>query len=58
MKYIGVKGDVIADLNEDLAADAAIIQTQQHGFLTKIWLGLSKTVRISCFIEGKKGRRS
>ena len=24
MKYIGVKGDVIADLNEDLAADAAI----------------------------------
>ena len=28
MKYIGVKGDVIADLNEDLAADAAITQTQ------------------------------
>ena len=23
MKYIGVKGDIIADLNEDLAADAA-----------------------------------
>ena len=23
MKYIGVKGDVLADLNEDLAADAA-----------------------------------
>ena len=28
MKYIGVKGDVIADLNEDLAADAAILQEQ------------------------------
>ena len=28
MKYVGVKGDVIADLNEDLAADAAIMQTQ------------------------------
>ena len=28
MKYIGVKGDVIADLNEDLAADAAILQMQ------------------------------
>ena len=28
MKYVGVKGDVIADLNEDLAADAAITQTQ------------------------------
>jgi spore coat protein JC len=28
MKYIGVKGDVIADLNEDLAADAAIMQEQ------------------------------
>lgn len=28
MKYIGVKGDVIADLNEDLAADAAITQMQ------------------------------
>ena len=27
-KYIGVKGDVIADLNEDLAADAAIIKEQ------------------------------
>ena len=26
--YIGVKGDVIADLNEDLAADAAIIKEQ------------------------------
>ncbi len=26
--YIGVKGDVLADLNEDLAADAAIIQEQ------------------------------
>ena len=24
MKYIGVKGDVLADLNEDLAADAAM----------------------------------
>ena len=28
MKYIAVKGDVIADLNEDLAADAAITQMQ------------------------------
>ena len=28
MKYIGVKGDPIADLNEDLAADAAITQVQ------------------------------
>ena len=28
MKYVGIKGDVIADLNEDLAADAAIPQTQ------------------------------
>lgn len=26
MKYIGVKGDVLADLNEDLAADAAMRQ--------------------------------
>ncbi len=28
MKYVGVKGDLIADLNEDLAADAAILQEQ------------------------------
>ena len=28
MKYVGVKGDVIADLNEDLAADGAILQEQ------------------------------
>lgn len=27
-KYIGVKGDVIADLNEDLAADATTIKEQ------------------------------
>ena len=28
MKYVGVKGDMLTDLNEDLAADAAITQTQ------------------------------
>ena len=28
MKYIGVKGDIVTDLNEDLAADAAIIKEQ------------------------------
>ena len=28
MKYVGIKGDIIADLNEDLAADAAIIKEQ------------------------------
>ena len=28
MKYVGVKGDVLADLHEDLAADAAIIKEQ------------------------------
>ncbi len=28
MKYIGVKGDTIADLNEDLAADATMLQEQ------------------------------
>ena len=28
MKYVGIKGDVLADLHEDLAADAAIIKEQ------------------------------
>ena len=28
MKYVGVKGDVLADLHEDLAADAAILKEQ------------------------------
>ena len=28
MKYVGVKGDILTDLNEDLAADAAIPQMQ------------------------------
>ena len=28
MKYVGVKGDVLTDLNEDLAADAAILKEQ------------------------------
>ena len=28
LKYVGVKGDVLADLHEDLAADAAIMKEQ------------------------------
>ena len=28
MKYVGVKGDLVTDLHEDLAADAAIIKEQ------------------------------
>ena len=28
MKYVGVKGDILTDLHEDLAADAAIIKEQ------------------------------
>ena len=28
MKYVGVKGDILTDLNEDLAADAAITKEQ------------------------------
>ncbi len=28
MKYVGIKGDILTDLNEDLAADAAIPQAQ------------------------------
>ena len=28
MKYVGIKGDVITDLNEDMAADAAITKEQ------------------------------
>lgn len=32
MKYIGVKGDVLADLNEDLAADGAIAQKRLGDF--------------------------
>ena len=28
MKYVGVKGDLLTDINEDLAADAAITQMQ------------------------------
>ena len=28
MKYVGIKGDLLTDLHEDLAADAAITQTQ------------------------------
>ena len=33
MKYVGIKGDIITDLHEDLAADAAIIymKTQKRG---------------------------
>ena len=32
MKYVGVKGDILTDLHEDLAADAAIIK-EQHGLI-------------------------
>ena len=52
MKYIGVKGDVIADLNEDLAADAAILQMQplskkrRKALKYKDFLHYGKTLKI------------
>ncbi len=30
MKYVGIKGDILTDLNEDLAADAAIAKAQRR----------------------------
>ena len=36
-EYIGVKGDVFADLNEDLAADGAIIQVTYRVYLFTIF---------------------
>ena len=54
MKYVGVKGDVIADLNEDLAADAAIPQMQplskkcRKPLKYKDFLHLGKTLK-NCY---------
>lgn len=40
-EYIGVKGDVLADLNEDLAADAAVLlvhkYTEMHKYMQIIY---------------------
>ena len=36
-EYVGVKGDVFADLNEDLAADGAIIQVTYRVYLFTIF---------------------
>lgn len=52
MKYVGVKGDVITDLNEDLAADAAILQMQplskkrRKALKYKDFLHYGKTLKI------------
>lgn len=35
MKYVGIKGDILADLNEDLAADGAIAQKRLGDFLPR-----------------------
>ena len=49
MKYVGIKGDIIADLNEDLAADAAIMKEQplekksRKGLKYKAFSHLGKT---------------
>ncbi|MBO5788825.1 MAG: manganese catalase family protein [Clostridia bacterium] len=51
--YIGVKGDVLADLNEDLAADATIPQAQP---LSKINFTDEKWVRTSLFLKYLKNR--
>ena len=51
MKYVGVKGDILADLNEDLAADAAIMKEQplekksRKGLKYKAFSHLGKTLK-------------
>lgn len=37
-EYIGVKGDVFADLNEDLAADAAMIKHTQRANIYSLYM--------------------
>ena len=37
MKYVGVKGDILTDLHEDLAADAAIPQMQQQTLAIRLY---------------------
>ena len=52
MKYVGVKGDILTDLNEDLAADAAMIQEQplsknrRNPLKYKYFSHFSKTLKI------------
>ncbi len=50
-KYTGVKGDALADLNEDLAADAANTQEQRNACSAKDQLNLLKLARTSCFLK-------
>lgn len=61
MKYIGVKGDVIADLNEDLAADGTMRKTQLAHLIFKKSLFykafLTKARRASLFRAAIRQRR-
>ncbi len=63
MKYIGVKGDTLADLNEDLAADAAIIKEQPlrekslKPLKYKAFALLSKTLKIAYLLSYKSNHR-
>jgi spore coat protein JC len=38
MKYVGIKGDIITDLHEDLAADATILHEQLMKFAEDTFL--------------------
>ena len=51
MKYVGVKGDLLTDINEDLAADAAILQEQP---LSKNQLKLLKNDKDKLFSQSNK----
>ena len=52
MKYVGIKGDILADLNEDLAADGAIAQKRlgdfspRKPFVLKGFSGTSLVARV------------
>jgi len=46
-EYIGVKGDVFADLNEDLAADAAMIKHAQHANIYSLYVYIATNYTLS-----------
>ena len=64
MKYVGVKGDILTDLNEDLAADAAIIKEQLCGKRAespckiRLFRTLAKHSKIAYLLSHKSNNRN
>ena len=51
--YIGVKGDVLADLHEDLAADGAMVYVQHLVYFEELCVNISGVIGRALYDQGR-----